>query len=244
MFRILPDPKPTYPEVVLLELLPVFLFFGIIIFVVLFVFIAHQKKKKMLQSREKFARSVGLTYRDYVEGLGDEFPEIAIVNKGTWRKYLNVLQGTIEGAKITLSDLEYRTGRDQSERFHYLTICIVEFDDAMLPDCIVSRKPKFYDLPGQFFAFMDQFVSRSEKFDIYWDKDFAAAYRVSGEDRDQVYKAFNDKVRAAFKSISARNVNFEAKGRSLAIHYDKEVQGLELKHLLNDALKLFRAFSE
>ena len=156
--------------------------------------------------------------------------------RGSSRRVRNVIAGDLGPVRVALGDFRYTTGSGKNRHTHHLTICIVENDAIDVPACNLRPERRFMDAIGSLFGGQD--------IDFVDDPGFSHAYVLQGESEAAVRELFSPEVRAWFCANQRENLQFEARGNTLALHTGRRRKPEEAMPLLQLALEITKVLGQ
>jgi hypothetical protein len=209
------------------ELIP-FLFIGgvlgLIIFITVIVLVLDKKRREAWM---RVAAELGFTYVREDDGVVSHLGHFKLFQNGRAKTARNVLRGRMHQAELILTDYSYTTGSGKSKTTHTQTLCAVKSATLNLPHCFVRRENRVFDFLGKVFGGQD--INFEE------DPDFSKAFVLQGHDEPATRALFNSGVRQHFMQFKGTQMQFEAQGDTLLIHYGTRWKPDEIRALIDRA---------
>jgi hypothetical protein len=209
----------------------VFVIFSLIaLFMLAAAIIGYVQEKKRTEQWQQVAQQLGLPFLGERDDLLARLASMRIFQRGSDRTIRNVVAGEMGPVRITLGDFRYTTGSGKNRRTHLFTVCIVENDALEVPACYLRPERRFLDSLGSLFGGQD--------IDFEEDEEFSRSFVLQGESEAAVRELFTAEVRAWFCANPVANLQFEARGNTLALHTGRRYPPDEVTQLLQWALEI------
>ena len=189
-----------------------------------------KKEQKRTEIWQQTASELGVQFLGEQNDILSRFGRMKMFQRGSSRRMKNVIAGDLGPVRVALGDFRYTTGSGKNKHTHHLTICIVENDAINVPACFLRPERRFLDALGSMFGGQD--------IDFIDDPEFSKAYVLQGESESAVRELFDAEVRAWFCQHLAANLQFEARGNTLALHTGRRREPQESSQLLQLALEI------
>jgi len=194
------------------------------------VWLSAKMEKKRAEGWRQAASELGVQFLgDHHETL-NRFGRMKMFQRGSSRRMFNVIAGDLGPVRVVLGDFRYTTGSGKHKHTHHLTVCIVENDAINIPACFLRPERRFMDALGSLLGGQD--------IDFVDDPEFSRAFVLQGESEAAVREIFDSEVRAWFCAHQDANLQFEARGNTLALHTGRRRQPEESSQLLQLALEI------
>jgi hypothetical protein len=215
----------------------VFAIFAIIaLFMLAAAIIGYVQEKKRTEQWQQVAQQLGLPFLGEREDVLARLSSMRIFQRGSGRTIRNVVAGEMGPVRVTLGDFRYTTGSGKNRRTHHFTVCIVENDALQVPACYLRPERRFLDSLGSLFGGQD--------IDFEEDEEFSRSFVLQGDSEAAVRELFTADVRAWFCDNPVANLQFEARGNTLALHTGRRYPPDEATQLLQRALEITKVLGQ
>lgn len=202
----------------------------------LVVYVGYVVEKKRTEAMEQYAQSHGLVFEGTTTQLRDWVTGFKLFNQGHSRVLKNVMRGAKDQAALAVADYKYTTGSGKHSHTHNQTICVVRHPGLRVPHFFLRRQVALFDALGKMFGGQD----------INFDEDpaFSKAFVLqTNESEQEVRRYFNERARSHFTALAGRQVQVEAVGDTILIHFGKRLDVKDLDALVADAVNSSRLWS-
>ena len=183
---------------------------GIVLFIVLLIVyiinavVNAKKEEKRCKDIENYCKKNNLQYHEVVK----DFPPISknfsvFSNKGLDVRYYAGMEGEHGDNKFYLFDYTYDSGGGKSRIVYDFTICLINNNNAKMPQFFVRDDNSVMDSIGKLFGGQD--INFSE------DEVFSPKFVLQGLSEEAVRNFFDSKVRTAF--VNNHNTGFTYEGK-------------------------------
>lgn len=215
---------------------PVIAIGAVIGFIAIVGYLAYLSDKKRTEALQQYAQSHGLVFEGQMTDLDQWVLHFKLFNQGRSRTFRNVMRGAKDRAALGLGDYRYTTGSGKHSTTHHQTFCVVRHPGLKVPHFFLRRQVALFDAIGKMFGGQD----------LNFDDDpaFSKAFVLQTiESEQEVRRYFNERARAHFTALAARNVQVEGMGDTLLLHYGKRLDVKELDALVADAVNTARLWT-
>jgi hypothetical protein len=158
-----------------------------------------------------------------------------LFNQGHSRRLTNLLRGSRDDVSISLCDYKYTVGYGKHQQVHLQTICVLRSPKLKLPHFFARRQVALFDFLGKMFGGQD----------VNFDEDpaFSKAFVLqSVGSEDELRRAFDHNVRAAFTALAGKSLQAEGFNDTLLYHIGRRLKPEQINEVVDDALALRRTF--
>lgn len=212
------------------NLFPWVIFGGIALLIVSSMYFSYVRDRKRTEQWRQVAEQLRVPFLGEQNDLLGRFGGMRMFQRGNARVFRNAVAGDLGPVRMAMGDFRYTTGSGKNRRTHQFTVCIVENDTIDVPACHLRPERRFLDALGSLFGGRD--------IDFADDDEFSRSFVLQGDAEPAVRELFNQDVRAWFCTNRRANLQFEARGNTLALHTGRLFPPEEAAQLLQFALEI------
>ncbi|MCL4205079.1 MAG: hypothetical protein KJ000_21570 [Pirellulaceae bacterium] len=212
------------------NLIPWAIFGGIAVLIVASMYFSYAQDRKRTGQWQQVADQLRVPFLGELNDLLSRFGGMRMFQRGSDRAFRNAIAGDLGPVRIALADFRYTTGSGKNRRTHRFTVCLVENDAIDVPACHLRPERRFLDALGSLFGGQD--------IDFADDDEFSRSFVLQGDSEPAIRELFDQDVRTWFCTNQRANLQFEARGNTLALHTGRLVPPEEAAQLLQFALEI------
>ena len=201
----------------------VFVFIIIFVCVLVYGFIAAQKRRQAL--RAVASRLGFLFYAGRDRNLAYRYDFIDKCHQGRDRYAYNILSGNYRGREVKVFDFHYKTGHGKNTRHHHLSFALMEMK-VVFPELKISPEGIFSKI-GQALGYDDIDFESHE---------FSRKFCVRSKNKKFAYDICNAKMIEYL--LSNTNLNIEIENNVLAIFFNRRLAPELIEPNLNRLLEI------
>lgn len=202
-----------------------------------FISISIILERKRAAAIQQLADTLGFAYQENpLAYLPDSIWSFALFNKGRQRtrRIKNLIQGTQNGATVSIGDYQYTSGSGKNKHTYRQTVVFIESDQLHLPSFLLTPENLFHKV-GNLFGYHDI------DFDTY--PEFSNRYLLRGSDEDSIRHQFHDGILSFYQ----RQQGIYTEGLGNLLLYYQQQRRLAPKDwhtLLSQAMEAYEQFSQ
>lgn len=208
---------------------------GIVVFAVVAIALSLWMEGKRTRELQSVAQDLGFDFRAEGAGrLSDRLSGFDLMNRGTSRRYRNVMQRAADGRTVSLFDYQYTISTGKNSTTHRQTVAVMESANQRLPSFSMAPEGLLHRV-GQLMGMQDIDFDDAPR--------FSRAFVLRGDDESAIRQCFGPEMLEQIPEFGA--VSIAGEGDLLMVWFaGRRKKPAELRTFFESAFRLHLLFCE
>ncbi len=206
--------------------------------VIVIIGIGWYRGKKRTEALESTARSLMFSFSKRPKGfLLPSLSHFNLFSRGSSKKILNVMNGSVRDVDVTIFDYKYTTGSGNSSNVRRQTVALFKSNELQLPYFTLQPESRFDNL----FDKVGSVLGRQQDIDFNSHPAFSSQYRLVAPDEQACRDVFTGRILAHYdKRVGLCT---EADPDNLIFYrFNQKVLADDIRSFLDEGIGIFNLF--